>query len=95
MLITAISRGVARSIRGTWAEVIVPNGGLPRGLEIEVGKRQVTGHVNAKGAQAASMIAEHGSNKIAMILQGRLEAGDVLAETGVVAQVKIPKGENQ
>jgi hypothetical protein len=45
--------------------------------------------------KAASMIAEHGSNKIAMILQGRLEAGDVLAETGVVAQVKIPKGENQ
>ena len=37
------------------------------------------------------MIAEHGAERVAVILQGRLEAGDKLAEAGILAQLKAAK----
>ena len=36
-------------------------------------------------------ISEHGPEKVAVILQGKLEAGDVVAEAGITAQPKPPK----
>jgi hypothetical protein len=71
------------------AEVTVPNGAGPQQLRITVGARRVSGQVSAKSLRrAAAMIAEHGVEKIAVLVQGRLEEGDIITGAGLVAQVK-------
>jgi hypothetical protein len=57
-----------------------------------VGNRTVTADIAAKGLRKAlAGVADFGAGGGALILQGRLEAGDVLAEAGLVAQAKVPK----
>jgi hypothetical protein len=41
--------------------------------------------------KAVSTIREHGIENVAVVLQCKLEAGDVLAEAGLAAQIKTPK----
>jgi len=56
---------------------------------IDVGDRKVRAQISAKSLRKAlALIAEHGADKVAVIVQGKLETGDVIAEAGLVAQVK-------
>jgi hypothetical protein len=74
------------------AEVTLPPAAGPQKFRITVGERRVTGQVNAKGLRRAlALIAEHGGEKVAVILQGKLEEGDVVSECGLVAQLKGPR----
>jgi hypothetical protein len=74
------------------AELHVPSGAGPQRFRITVGERRLTGQVNAKGLRkAAALIAEHGVERVAVIVQGKLAEGDEITEAGLVAQVKLPK----
>jgi hypothetical protein len=70
-----------------------PPNGVPRAaLKIEVDGRTVAADVNAKALRKAkATIAQHGVDNVSVILQGKLAAGDVLAEAGLVAQPKLAK----
>jgi hypothetical protein len=66
--------------------------GIPRvQLNIRVADgRTVTADVAAKAVRKAqATIAEHGTDGVAALLQGKLGMGDVLLEAGLVAQVKV------
>src|SRR5689334_8015100 len=65
--------------------------GKPRCLvRVTVGDRTITADLNAKSVRKAiSTIKENGAEACACILQGKLEAKDVLAEAGLVVQLKI------
>jgi hypothetical protein len=59
---------------------------------VAVDGRTVRGSLNAKSVKkAVAAIAEHGADGVAVVLQGKLAAGDVLEEAGLSAQVKVPK----
>jgi hypothetical protein len=74
------------------AEVTLPPAAGPQKFRIAVGERRVTGQVNAKGLRRAlALIAEHGGEKVAVILQGKLDDGDEISECGLVAQLKGPR----
>jgi hypothetical protein len=74
------------------AEVTLPDGAGPQKFRITVGERRVTGRLNAKGLRkATALIAEHGVEKVAVIVQGKLEAGDEITEAGLMATVKGPR----
>ncbi len=61
-------------------------------MRIQVDGRTVTADIAAKSLRKAkAMIAEHGADNVATIVQGKLAAGDVVLEAGFVAQVKVPK----
>ena len=61
-------------------------------LTIKVDGRSVRCDVAAKALRKAkATIAEHGTDGVATIVQGKLGAGDVVLEAGLVAQVKVPK----
>ena len=54
--------------------------------------RTVSADIAAKAVRKAqAVIAEHGTDGVAALLQGKLGQGDVLLEAGLVAQVKVPK----
>ena len=54
------------------------------------GSRTVTADIAAKAVRKAqAVIAEHGTDGVAALLQGKLGTGDVLLEAGLVAQVKV------
>lgn len=56
---------------------------------IAAGGRKVKAQVSAKGLRKVlGVIGEHGPDHVAVILQGKLTEGDVLAEAGLVAQVR-------
>jgi hypothetical protein len=64
----------------------------PQPFVVTVGERQLTGTLNPKPLRRVlATIREHGPDKVAVILQGKLEAGDIVAEAGVSAMVKTPK----
>jgi hypothetical protein len=68
--------------------------GLPRvQLNIRTADgRTVVADIAAKAVRKAqAAIAEHGTDGVATLLQGKLGRGDVLLEAGLVAQVKVPK----
>jgi hypothetical protein len=70
--------------------------GEPKGprtvLRIAVGGRVVVADVNSKAIRKAkTTIAQHGVDGVICFVQGRLEAGDVLAEAGLAAQPKAAK----
>ena len=51
------------------------------------------GQLTSKGLRKAlAMIAEHGLDKVAVIVQGKLGEGDVVLEAGIIAQPRLPKG---
>ena len=52
--------------------------------------RTVTADIAAKAVRKAqAAIAEHGTDGVAALLQGKLGRDDVLLEAGLVAQVKV------
>ena len=68
--------------------------GLPRvQLNIRTADgRTVIADIAAKSVRKVqATIAEHGTDGVAALLQGKLGKGDVLLEAGLVAQVKAPK----
>jgi hypothetical protein len=73
---------------------VIPDVGSPRVLlhiavpEIGV----VTTDIAAKSVRKVqAQVAEHGSDAIAVILQGRLASGGRIVDAGIVAQVKTPE----
>ena len=74
------------------AAIVAPEGTPRLPLRIVVDGRTVTTDIAAKSIRKAqAMIAEHGPDGVAVILQGKLGCGDVLLEAGLVAQPKTPK----
>jgi hypothetical protein len=68
--------------------------GKPRlTLRIRVGgERLVTAELAAKSVRKAqAAIREHGAAGVAVVLQGKLVAGDQITEVGLSAQVKQPR----
>jgi hypothetical protein len=41
--------------------------------------------------KTVATIREHGPDQVAVVLQGKLAAGDVIEEGAITAQVKTPK----
>ena len=69
----------------------VPNGQPRVAFTIDVGGHAITGEFNSKSLRrVVTAIAEHGTEGIAVIAQGRL-VGDALEDAGIVAQPKTPK----
>ena len=74
------------------AEVSVPPAVGPQQLRITVGARRVSGQVSAKSLRkAVAMITEHGTEKVVLIVQGKLQEDDVISECGLVAQLRAPR----
>lgn len=56
---------------------------------IAVGGRQIRASFNAKSLRKSiATIVTHGADNVVAVVQGRLEAGDVLAEAGMAVTVK-------
>ena len=67
----------------------VPADGGRVPIVINVDGRTVKGELNPKSVKKAiAAVAEHGVDKVAVVLQGKLGQGDVLEEAGISAQVK-------
>lgn len=61
-------------------------------LSVTVAGRVVRADLNSKSLRRAiAAIAEAGPDNMAVILSGRLEAGDVLVDAGVAAQPRTAK----
>jgi hypothetical protein len=59
-------------------------------LTIDADGRKVSADIACKSLRKAiAAIAEHGVEGCAVILQGKLRPGDVLAEAGLVVQPKV------
>jgi hypothetical protein len=76
-------------------EALVLVEGMPR-VQLNVrtadGSRTVTADIAAKAVRKAqAVIAEHGTDGVAALLQGKLGPNDTLLEAGLVAQVKIQR----
>src|SRR6516165_6267559 len=72
------------------AELEVPPGAPPQRFRIEARGRRVTGQLTSKGVRKAlAMIAEHGPEKLAVIVQGKLGEGDVVLAAGIIAQPRL------
>jgi hypothetical protein len=70
----------------------VPNGLSKATLRIAVPGKTIVAEVNAKSLRrTVAAIAAAGPNGVAVVLQGKLEPGDVLTEAGIAAQPKTPK----
>ena|SRR5690348_8177126 len=65
--------------------------GQPRCIvRVNVSGRTLTADLNAKSVRKAiATIKEAGAENVACILQGKLEANDVLAEAGLAVQLKV------
>lgn len=73
-------------------KVTVPNGVPQVAIQVMVGGRIVKANLNAKSLRrAVTRINEIGVEDCAVILQGRLEAGDLLVDAGIAAQPKAPR----
>jgi hypothetical protein len=74
------------------AGVEVPNGLSKVTLRVAVPGKTIMAEVNAKSLRrTVAAIAAAGPNGVAVVLQGKLEPGDVLTEAGIAAQPKTPK----
>jgi hypothetical protein len=74
------------------AEISVPNGAGPQQLRIMVVERRVKAQISAKSLRkAVAMIAERGAERVAVFIQGKLDADDVISECGLVAQLRAPR----
>jgi hypothetical protein len=72
--------------------VDVPLGVSRVPIVVVVGDRKVLADLSARPVRrAAATVAELGPEAVAIILQGKLEPGDVIAEAGISAVVKGPK----
>jgi hypothetical protein len=76
----------------TLLTVPVPDGQPRVALTIRLPDRTVSADLNAKGVRKAlATIREHGAEGVACIVQGKLLAGDQIAEAGLVVQPKVAK----
>jgi hypothetical protein len=74
------------------AGLTVPNGAKTFPITVAVAGRTLRAELNPKTLRKClTQIAEAGPDGVALVLQGKLEAGDVLAEAGLTAQIKTPK----
>jgi hypothetical protein len=73
--------------------VPVPDGKPRVVLRVKFPDRELTVDLAAKSVRKAQApIRESGADSVVLLLQGTLTAGDVLAEAGLSAQLKAPKG---
>ena len=73
------------------AAIAVPDGGRPR-IVVSAAGRRLTAELNPKTLRkTVATIREHGPDQVAVVLQGKLVAGDVIEEGAITAQVKTPK----
>jgi hypothetical protein len=73
------------------AGIPTPNGVAKATLHINAGGRQYVADVNMKSLRRCiAAIGEAGPDGVAVVLQGKLD-GNVIQETGIIAQVKQPK----
>jgi len=94
-----VVRTTSRSLKTTlvldatsFAGLKVPDGQSRVLVEVEVAGRTVTASINAKSVRkAAAIVAEHGPDMVAVILQGALAVDNTLTDAGITAQVKQPK----
>jgi hypothetical protein len=62
-------------------------------LRVKFPDRELTVDLAAKSVRKAqATIRESGADSVVLLPQGTLAAGDVLAEAGLSAQIKAPKG---
>jgi hypothetical protein len=74
------------------AGVVVPNSASKVTLHVSTPGRSVTAEVNARSLRrAVAAIAEAGPDGVAMLLTGKLEGNNTVAEAGIAAQLKVPK----
>jgi hypothetical protein len=72
-----------------------PVGASRLDLKVNLPDRSLVASIATKSLRKAqATIAEHGAGNIALVLQGHL-VGNVVAEAGLVAQVKTPKQDLQ
>jgi hypothetical protein len=71
--------------------VTVPN--VPQvPFAITVGGRVVKGRFNAKTLRrSAAVVAELGAERVAVLVSGRLGAGDEILDAGIAAQARAPR----
>ena len=68
-----------------------PSQGKTVPVVIAVGGRQIRASLSAKSLRKSqAIIAEHGAESVAVIVQGRLLTDDVLADAGIVSNLKKP-----
>jgi hypothetical protein len=71
--------------------IAVPDGGRPR-ISVSAAGRRLTAELNPKTLRkTVATIREHGPDQVAVVLQGKLAASDVIEEGAITAQVKTPK----
>ena len=71
------------------AELVAPDGTPRVAIDIRLPDRRVIAELNAKSVRRAlATISEHGSDSVAVIIQGKL-VGDTISEAGIVAQPKV------
>ena len=69
----------------------VPNGDIRTTITINVAGRTVTADLASKSIRkGAATIGEHGADAVAVVLQGKLQADNSLAEAGLSVQLKAP-----
>lgn len=74
------------------ARALPPQDGRTVPLAVELPDRTLRAQINAKSLRRAlGIIREHGPDNAVVILQGKLERGDVVGEAGIVAQPRTPK----
>jgi hypothetical protein len=92
-----IMRMSARTLKCTLlleaSELVDPGGSARVSLQISVaGDRTVTADVASKSVRKCrAVIAEHGADNVALVLQGKLMDDGTVSEAGLVAQPKTPK----
>jgi hypothetical protein len=70
----------------------LPEGHARMNLRVRLPDRPVVADIGTKSVRKAVAAArEHGAQGVAIVLQGKLVAGDAIAEAGLAAQVKTPK----
>ena len=74
-------------------ELVDPGGAARVSLQISVaGGRTVTADVASKSVRKCrAVIAEHGADNVALVLQGKLMDDGTVSEARLVAQVKTPR----
>lgn len=61
-------------------------------LQIQLIGGKMTAEISTKSMRRAiAAIAEHGSNDVAIIVQGKLTPGNIVQDAGLMAQLKTPK----
>jgi hypothetical protein len=73
------------------AAIAVLDGVRPR-ISVNAAGRRLTAELNPKTLRKTiATIREHGPDQVAVVLQGKLAAGDAIEEGAITAQVKTPK----